>query len=171
MGREIRRVPANWQHPKHKHGHYIALFDGKDYDRRIREWDEANAKWTEGLRDDWSGGWQPLDGTEHAKTYTDWAGERPDANDYMPRWTEDEATYLMMYETCSEGTPISPAFATPEEVAEWCADNNASAFGNQTANYEAWLRVARGGYACSAIYIPGCGLQSGVEALAQEPQS
>lgn len=165
MGREVRRVPSNWKHPKNERGHYIALFDGNDYERRVREWDEAAAKWAEGLRDDLNGEWRPLNGTEEANTYAEWAGERPDASDYMPRWTDGEATYLRMYETCSEGTPISPAFATPEELAHWCADNEASAFGSQTATYEAWLRVARGGYACSAVYTPEYGLQSGVEAL------
>lgn len=33
MGREVRRVPAEWQHPKDERGRYIPLFDGKDYER------------------------------------------------------------------------------------------------------------------------------------------
>jgi hypothetical protein len=165
MGREVRLVPANWQHPKNEHGHYVALYDGKDYDRKVREWDEASAKWQEGLRDDWKGGWRPLDGTEEANTYAEWDGERPNADDYMPRWTEAEARRLMMYETCSEGTPISPDFETPEELARWLADNGASAFGYQTASYEGWLRVAQGGFACSAVAVPGMGIMSGVDAL------
>lgn len=164
MGREIRRVPADWQHPKRSNGHFIALFDGIGYARRVTEWDEHNAKWLEGLRDDYKGGWMPI-GDVDSKTYGEWAGQRPDPDDYMPQWTDAERTHLMMYETCSEGTPISPAFKTPEEVARWCADNEASAFGNQTASYEAWLSVARGGYACSAVYTPETGLVSGVEAL------
>jgi len=49
----------------------------------------------------------------------------------------------MMYETCTEGTPISPAFATPEELARWLADNEASAFGGMTASYEGWLRTIK----------------------------
>lgn len=71
----------------------------------------------------------------------------------------------MMYETTSEGTPISPAFATPEELAQWLVDNNASAFADQTASYEAWLRIACGGYAPSAVMTFGSGMVSGVEAL------
>jgi len=73
----------------------------------------------------------------------------------------------MMYETTSEGTPISPAFATPEELAQWLADNGASSFGSSTASYESWLRVAKGGWAPSAIMDQN-GLRSGVEALGGE---
>jgi len=85
----------------------------------------------------------------------------------MPDWPEGEATHYMMYEDTSEGTPISPAFATPEELAQWLVDNNASAFAGARASYEAWLRVARGGWACSAVLHNGV-LESGVEALKQE---
>ncbi|MNR40154.1 hypothetical protein D3C85_1584160 [compost metagenome] len=70
----------------------------------------------------------------------------------------------MMYETTSEGSPISPAFETPEQLARWLADNGASAFGGSTASYASWLRVANGGYAPSAV-LSSAGLQSGVEAL------
>lgn len=41
-----------------------------------------------------------------------------------------------MWETTSEGSPISPPFATPEELARWLADTGASAFGNQTATFD-----------------------------------
>lgn len=165
MGREVRRVPANWQHPRDKSGSYIALYDGKDYEERVLEWDGGNKKWSEGLRDDYHGGWRALDGTEGVNTYAEWAGRRPDIAYYMPRWTEDEAKYYMMYETCTEGTPISPSFSSPEELAKWCADNGASAFGSQVASYDAWLGVARGRFAPSAVYVPGDGIKSGVEAL------
>lgn len=52
-------------------------------------------------------------------------------NDYMPVWAEEEKTHIQMYETCSEGTPISPKFTKDktEELAKWLADNNASSFG------------------------------------------
>ena len=173
MGREVRRVPADWQHPtngRYANGEvrYVALFDGKDYDRRVREWDEEAAKWAEGLcRDYATNGWKPI-GEVKSATYAEWNGERPDAADYMPRWTDAERTHLMMYEDTSEGTPISPAFETPEELARWLADNGASAFGSETADYEAWLRVARGGWAPSLVvtqHSDGTGtMQNGVQA-------
>jgi hypothetical protein len=44
-----------------------------------------------------------------------------------------------VWETTSEGSPITPVFATPEELARWCADNAASIFGSDTLPYEEWL--------------------------------
>lgn len=162
MGREVRRVPANWEHPK-TDGGYIPLH-GRSYSEAIAEWDEGKSKWDEGLRDDWNGGWKPLTGDEDAKSYADWAGERPVEADYMPDWPEADRTHYQMYETTSEGTPISPVLSTPEELARWLTDNNASAFAGQGASYGAWLRVCRGGYAPSAV-MDANGLRSGVEAF------
>ena len=98
-------------------------------------------------------------------SFEEWHGSEPDPSAYRPDWPESALTHLQMYETCTGGTPISPVFKTPEEVARWCADNGASAFGYTTASYEAWLRVARGGYACSAVIVNGGPMVSGVEGL------
>jgi hypothetical protein len=68
-----------------------------------------------------------------------------------------------MYETTSEGTPISPAFSTKEELARWLENNNSSAFGKSTATYEQWLAMINAGWAPSAI-VTSQGLVSGVEA-------
>lgn len=161
MGREVRRVPKDWKHPKNEHGNYIALFDGSDFSRRVKEWDEGAAKWAEGLRDDWNGGWKPLEDDEKGMTFEEWDGGRPKAEDYMPEWPAEECTHLMMYEDTSEGTPISPAFETPEELARWLADNNASAFGSMTATYEQWLGMCKAGRAPSAV-CDSTGMHSGV---------
>ena len=99
-------------------------------------------------------------------TYEQYEGQRPHKDDYMPDWPENQRTHYMMYEATSEGTPISPAFATPEELAQWLTDTGASAFGSSTATYDQWLLVAQGNSAPSAVYIPGTGLVSGVQALA-----
>jgi hypothetical protein len=48
MGREVRRVPADWQHPKDERtGHFIPLFDGS-FRQVLDEWNEENAKWSRG---------------------------------------------------------------------------------------------------------------------------
>lgn len=165
MGREVRRVPADWQHPiDPETSHYLPLLDGKDYQHRVKDWDEGAAKWAEGLRADYEGGWQPI-GYVEATTYEGWSGSRPKAEDYMPQWPDAERTHLMMYEDTSEGTPISPVFATPEELARWLTDNGASSFGSDTASYESWLRVARGGFAPSAVFTLATGLVNGVDAI------
>ena len=68
-----------------------------------------------------------------------------------------------MWEDCTEGSPISPVFKTPEELAQWLADNKASAFGSMTATYEQWLATIKKGYAIGMVCGPNIKLQSGVE--------
>ena len=143
MGREVRKVPADWKHPEDRHGQYIPLFDG--YDADIAEFEEIYKE--KGLQE-----------------AIDWMG-CPDKDNYMLAGVpESECTHLMMYEDTTEGTPISPAFETPEELAHWLADNKASAFGSDTASYEAWLATIHRGSALSAFMVPGVGIFSGVEA-------
>lgn len=162
MGREVRRVPATWEHPKDERGKEIPLHDG--YNKRLADWDERNAKWAEGLRDDWKGGWKSLDADERNMSFVEWDGERPQQDEYMPDWPEAERTHFQMYETCTEGTPISPVMETPELLARWLADNGASSFGNQTATYEQWLGMIGEGWAMSAVMIGG-EMRSGVAAI------
>lgn len=142
MGREVRKVRKDWQHPKDERGNYKPLLDGyaADLEKFMR------LSQDKGLQED-----------------VEYMG-CPDKENYMPDWSEEETTHLMMYETTSEGTPISPAFETAEELARWLTDNGASAFGSIPGTYEGWLRVARGGYACSAVLVSH-GLRSGVDAL------
>lgn len=162
MGREVRRVSAGWQHPKHAVWGpsgpvecYKPLFPGERYQPAVDEWDEECAKWKAGHRPDWCS----PEGREMA--FEQWEGQRPHRDDYMPNWPAEQRTHLMMYEDTSEGTPISPAFATPEELARWLADNGASWFGDSTATYEQWLHVARGSYAPSMVIVDGVLVGSG----------
>lgn len=61
MGREIRRVPPNWEHPKDENGQY-----------------------------------KPLSKNRKSKKHT----------------------WFQVYETTSEGTPVTPAFETEQELIE-----------------------------------------------------
>ena len=68
-----------------------------------------------------------------------------------------------VWETVSEGSPISPVFATPEELARhmtltrWGADRGTS--------YEAWLAFITGpGWAPSMVCSAEHGVQTGVQA-------
>jgi hypothetical protein len=47
-----------------------------------------------------------------------------------------------LWETTSEGSPVSPVFASAEELAAWCADN-ATLFGSVRATYDDWLAMFR----------------------------
>lgn len=180
MSREVRRVPADWAHPKEFNPYrgcevdrpllsstYADSFaDWRQHD--LPEWLEGYDQWQAGnLRDYDNGGYKPIDWEEFAKdprtksirTYEDWAGACPTAPnpaDHMPEWTEKQATHYQMYETTSEGTPISPVFATPEELARWLADTGASTFADDTADYDTWLKmIERGNSVASAAFICG----------------
>jgi hypothetical protein len=64
MGREIRKVPKNWEHPKDEQGKYKPMVDEQE-------------------------------------------------------WTEEEAVCFQIYETVSEGTPVSPVFDTLADMEDW----------------------------------------------------
>lgn len=166
MGREVRRVPADWQHPKKREFNYLKGCYEERYrpmhDRpfapAMREWIAEWEAWERGERPDY------CTGESRDLPYWEWAGAPPHPDYYRPDWPDAERTHFQMYEDTSEGTPISPVMDSPESLARWLADNNASAFGDMTATYEQWLRVARGGFACSAVVSNGV-MQSGVAAL------
>lgn len=164
MGREVRKVPEDWQHPRDKKGNYIPLMGGS-YAKRAAEWDEEYAQWEKGFRKSYGDGpkWVPKEGDEIGMHFSEWSGDRPSPTDFMPDWPEEQRTHLMMYEDTSEGTPLSPAFKTPEELARWLADNKASSFGGSTATYEQWLATCRDGFAVGLVYDNQRGLRSGVE--------
>lgn len=137
MGREVRRVPPDWEHPSDVNG-YKPLYDVFPFNKD---------KIAEGLRDGWLKGEPPNYGIE-----------------CMPNWPESQRTHYQMYETTSEGTPISPVMESPEALARWLVEAKASAGGSDTASYEGWLRVCRGGYAPSMI-IRGGHVINGVDGI------
>lgn len=166
MGREVRMVPADWQHPKEQ----VPNWRPGQMEERYKplhapSWAEAAKAW-DAEREAWERGEFPEYASEDSRKlpFDEWSGRRPYSGDYMPDWPAEQRTHFMMYEDTSEGAPISPAFATPEELARWLADNGASALGSEAATYEQWLRVARGGWAPSMVIADGV-LQSGVAAL------
>jgi len=91
MGREIRRVPKDWQHPQDSKG-YIPMYD-QDYEAALAEWQQEKAE-------------------------EDWHGDPPDPAYYRPAFTDDPMHY-QIYETVTEGTPTSPVFASLDEMVAW----------------------------------------------------
>lgn len=62
---------------------------------------------------------------------------------YHNAWKEHEPPIgpgYQLWETCTEGSPISPVFASAEELANWCADN-ATIFGDEKTSRENWLQM------------------------------
>lgn len=165
MGREVRRVPKDWQHPKKKSFNYLKGREVESYqpmfDRPFGPvMDEWYAEWKA-----WEAGTHP-DKKGHDYPYWEWDGGPPDPAYYRPDWPEETRTHLMMYEDTSEGTPLSPAFETPEELARWLADNGASAFGDMTATYDQWLATCKNSWSPSMVMDNGV-MKSGVEFTAE----
>ena len=72
-----------------------------------------------------------------------------------------------IWETVSEGSPVSPVFENPEDLATWMVNNDKSI--TQGTTFDGWMKFITGpGWAPSMVYDPVYGLRSGVEALTDE---
>ena len=69
-----------------------------------------------------------------------------------------------MWEDVSEGSPISTVHETPEELAKWLADNDASSFGRSTATEEQWLSMIKGPGGAPSGVLDSKGFRCGVAA-------
>jgi hypothetical protein len=120
MGREIRMVAPNWEHPTKE---YLTMREGyvmrfrplhnEAYEDKIEEWIKGRELWMKGEHPD-----QTKDYLR-GRIYEEYAGGAPQREDYRPKWAPGEATWFQVYETVSEGTPCSPPCATKEEIIEW----------------------------------------------------
>lgn len=68
---------------------------------------------------------------EHKKMYEEWTDKEPPVGEGYQLW-----------ETCSEGSPVSPVFSSAEELASWCAAY-ATVFAHEKTSYENWLKMFR----------------------------
>lgn len=155
MGREIRRVPNGYKHPVDGNGKPRPAFDAS-YKEALADWLARRAAWDPDT-DPHAKGFRSNDPSDPPPRFEDFEGMAPDPDSYMyygPKPPIEDRPMLVMYEDTTEGTPISPAFTTPEEVAQWCVDNRASMFGRDPGSYEAWLYLACGGWAPSMIATP-----------------
>lgn len=130
MGREIRIVPENWQHPKDENGLFIPLF-GRCFSKSLRRWNFREKKWNQGLRIDNNGSYIQKEKEYENIPYSDFAGKKPLKSEYMPEWKKSELTHIQLYENTSEGTPITPVFKKDDlmSLCEYAA-NNCTVFGN-----------------------------------------
>lgn len=68
------------------------------------------------------------------------------------------------WETVSEGSPISPVFATADELVEWAAGPDGQlGVGGTPVSRTAARRFIADGWAPSMVYTPETGLLGGVE--------
>jgi hypothetical protein len=140
--REVRPVPLGWEHPTdpgtYSNGEprYRALFSRANLRRTVQFYDE----------------------------HPEYAGEwEYNPADYMPEIPEGTPLGWQLYETTSEGTPVSPVFPTLEELATWC-ETGATVFASLTWTREQWLASFRNDSldVDSLGYItPGRGIHTG----------
>lgn len=112
MGREIRRVPPDWEHPRGKNG-YEPLHD-ESFREAAAKWKQNFLAWERGELPEYA---EPADRLKYE--YWEYAGDPPEREYYRPDWPEGSATHYQMYETVSEGTPVTPHFATKEELVDY----------------------------------------------------
>lgn len=118
MGREIRMVPPNFEHPQKEvwnnrnqlEKRFKPMFD-ETYKSACEEWKKEFLEFYESKENE-----------EHDCEFWDWNGGPPD-KEYYRTYEDSEATWFCAYETVSEGTPVTPPFATQEELAQYLAVN------------------------------------------------
>lgn len=143
LHRELRRVPASWVHPKDDNGTLIPLFQDLQLKQSQDKWEHYNKLWNDGFYGDIKGSPVPLTDVQREHCYSDWVGERPRDEDYMPLWPESERTHYQLYETTTEGTPASPVMSSLKELAEWLGKNNIKAYADFSLTEEDWLTVLK----------------------------
>jgi len=107
MGREIRMVPPNWEHPKRAYtDNYMPMHD-RTFADALAEYIENYDAWKNKTHEDY----------DESISFGDYFGAiGPDG--YRPEFKE-EPTWYQVYETVSEGTPVTPPFETKEELVEY----------------------------------------------------
>lgn len=111
MGRELQQVPANYEHPRYTadnamHPNQIGQFKPL----HCEPYESALAKFQATI---------DKDGLEEAIEY--WGGA-PEKSDYVS-FKESEREWFQVWETVSEGTPVTPPFATKEELIDYLVGN------------------------------------------------
>jgi len=169
MGREIRKVPPNWEHPTYgeafgnRDNIYYSRACGMQHCRGERDFislydqshEDAAQEWIDNFID-----WHVKGNieSEYSKYYWEYAGSPPEA-DYYRLYKNEEATWFQVYETVSEGSPVSPPFATEEELIQYLHKNGdfwAQSRSQQPPSLEAATQfVKKDGWAPSFIVNNG----------------
>ncbi len=160
MGRELRRVPPNWEHPKWTKdetndtrliGTDRPCIDD-DFETNSKEWRTNALLWFSGKHPD----------QEDDIQFWEWEYP-PERKFYRPAFKE-EPTWYQLYETVSEGSPVSPPFATIEELATYLTENGDFWYQGDIAEgrdtfrtkptYDQALNMCKDGHAFSVMISP-----------------
>ena len=189
MGRETRRVAPNWDHPKTKKPNirtgtmdecYKPLYD-RSCEEAWAEWQSEFAAWQNGEHDriiaEYGAEDYPKD--QPYLAFCGWHGTPPEPEYYRPQWAEGLATWWQVYETVSEGTPVSPPFETQDELIDYLVENGdfwdqkRRQEGDTVMNNEPWSRkqaeaFVRGPGWAPSFVVDSKGMRSGVKTLADD---
>lgn len=121
MGREVRRVPPHWEHPKEDKLNYrTGGTEPQFVSMHDEHWSDALNDWLEKFDEVRDKGISDVDADFYPRGLADWLADSPPPNPkhYLP-YRKEEATWFQLYETVSEGTPVTPPFATKEELVDY----------------------------------------------------
>jgi hypothetical protein len=179
MSREIRRTPVGWVPPPYPNPYPTWGRNSHDWtgngvwyqpqhDRTLREaqadWDHRKAAWDSGEDPDRA---RYTDKADDDYPFEDWAGERPeDGSYYRPEWPEGVELGYQLYESVTEGTPVSPSFATVEELARYLT-HEARMFDST----EAAMRFIGVGWAPTGVQYNDGSVEPGYKAVARDAES
>lgn len=147
MSREVRKVAVGWQHPRLNDELYVPLMDGSKFFTDLQMYEENSRMWERGMVRDLVNKQEWLTRGEAGVCTTcfyQYYGTSPKMEDYMPLWGPEEATHFMLYESITRGTPLSPGFASEEELAEWCVSNNITMCPTRRLTLTGWLKLFHG---------------------------
>ena len=163
MGREVRKVAADWDHPRNERGLFKPLYDesfveaAADWKRRFVIWESGN---------------DPDRARYPDYEFWEWEGMPPNRECHRPNWPEESRTHFQYYETVSEGTPLSPPMPTLEDLALWLVNNGE--YGRDRypdlyprRTYEQWMKVLGIGWAPSMVFTPEHGIEDGATHMAR----
>lgn len=155
MGREIRNVPPHWKHPESEDEYRrmrLQPMHDRTFAEAARQWKEEFAAWERGERPDYA--------SEASKALEFWEyhGGPPTDRAYYRTYDMADATWVQLWETVSEGTPVSPPFATVDELIahlaehgdEWDGKRGHGAWGMERAK-----AFCADGWAPSFVMIDG----------------
>ena len=147
MGREVRRVPPNWEHPKRDRGNGRGLELQPMFDERFSE---AAANWLKCFDRIRRGEMTDIERECYPHGVCEWAGDEmpPDPAYYRP-WDESEATWFQLWETVSEGTPVSPPFPDEDGLIQYLADNG-DYWDQKRCTQDSWTTLWGGKFGVSA---------------------
>jgi len=156
MGREIRMVPPNWEHPT-KLDRLGRTQDVQMYDRTF---EDSFAEWLSDFDRVRAGDLEGYEVECYPNGLIDWIqdeGAPLDPEFYRP-WKDCEGTWYQVWQTVGEGSPVSPPFETKAELVDYLTENGDfwdQSRGNRPSSREAYESFVEMGFAMSGLMVDG----------------